>query len=295
MSSDNTVEKCREFQKSDDRITLIKLDKNCGSAVARQSGIEISDGDLVTFVDADDWYCDADALSKVVDIYRKWKVDCIMFSYRTVHRHNIILRKKFNRRGGYYTVRQFAEAKSCSSLAHWHYVWNKCFKGDILRSGRVIFHAELRRAQDVRFNQDFLRVANNFYIMKSAYLYDYNCTNLNQITRRQAVLSLSNEIEHFNRLKEEVSRLYIDYKAIGASGKAINALFATFLQNVYSLLARNSSKSYFTGLNQQVLGDEVYQNACKRLGYKAKYIRGKVHFINRIKILKRLAKSKLNM
>ena len=40
MSSDNTVEKCKKMQELDNRITLIRLNKNSGSAVARQKGIK---------------------------------------------------------------------------------------------------------------------------------------------------------------------------------------------------------------------------------------------------------------
>ena len=218
-----------------------------------------------------------------------------MFSYRTVHKHNIILKKRLDQRGGYYTVQQFAEAKACSSSPHWHYLWNKCFKGDILRSRKVKFHTELRQAEDVRFNQDFLRVANHFYVMKSAYFYDYNCTNLNQITRQKNAPSLEREKEHFNRLKEELDRVLTNFKAINVSEKAIDALYCKFLQRVYLLLAQHSTKNYFNELNQLIVSDKIYQETCEHFGNRARRIERKAHFISKINSLKRLIKNKFRM
>jgi glycosyltransferase involved in cell wall biosynthesis len=53
-SSDNSVKIIQEFQKDDDRIQLIQLNKNSGPAIARNRGIAISKGAFMTFIDADD-------------------------------------------------------------------------------------------------------------------------------------------------------------------------------------------------------------------------------------------------
>ena len=130
--------------------------------------IEASTGELITFVNADDWYCDNKALEKIVDVYQHTQVDCIMFNYNTVHKYGIVLPKHFKGKAGMYLTQEVAEAKSCNPLPHWYNPWNKCFKGDLLRSGVIHFHDKLRRAQDVRFDADFLRIARNFYVMKSS-------------------------------------------------------------------------------------------------------------------------------
>jgi len=54
LSTDNSVEIIKQFQKKDDRIQLIELSKNSGPAVARNKGITYCKGKYLTFIDADD-------------------------------------------------------------------------------------------------------------------------------------------------------------------------------------------------------------------------------------------------
>lgn len=295
MSSDNTVSIIKSMQARDNRIILVQLEKNSGSAVARQKGIEASTGKLITFVDADDWYCDNKALEKIVDVYRYTQVDCIMFSYNTVHKYGIVLPKHFKGKAGIYLAREVAEAKSCNPLPHWHYLWNKCFKGDLLRSGVIRFHDELRRAQDVRFNADFLRIARNFYVMKSSYFYNYNCANVNQITRRKQQSSIKTEVEQFERLKDEVVRLHNDYIAIDTSAKANEGLYINFLYSVYSLLYRNSSKQWYEELNQIIQNDVTFNEILIQVGEKSRGVKKKVYRKGKINYFKQYIKDKLKM
>ena len=295
MSIDNTVALVKAMQEKDSRIFLIQLRNNSGSAIARQKGIEASIGELITFVDADDWYCNNNALKRIVDVYQNTKADCIMFSYNTVHKYGIVFPKHFKGKSGLYSIQQVAEAKSCKPLPHWHYLWNKCYKGELLRSGAIRFHDELRRAQDVRFNQDFLRVAKKFYIMGSSYFYSYNCANVNQITRRKCVLSIDAELEHFRRLKEELNRLQSDYKAIGASEKAIDGLYENFLYNVYSIMNRNLSNDWFAELRQRIYNDKTFNDVIIHVGKKSSCIEKKVYQKYRLSKLKQNIKSKLKM
>ncbi len=46
----------------------------------------------------------------------------------------------------------------------------------------IRFQPSLRRAEDIRFNVDFMKVAKSFMVIPDLY-YDYNCSNPNQISR----------------------------------------------------------------------------------------------------------------
>ena len=57
LSPDNSNEIIEEYIKKDNRIKLIKLEKNSGPAVARNRAIEEAKGRYIAFLDADDlWY-----------------------------------------------------------------------------------------------------------------------------------------------------------------------------------------------------------------------------------------------
>lgn len=53
-SEDRTVEIVQQYQRKDDRIKLIKLEKNSGSAVARNTAMDHALGRYLAFLDSDD-------------------------------------------------------------------------------------------------------------------------------------------------------------------------------------------------------------------------------------------------
>lgn len=53
-STDHTVKKIRAYTKQDERITLIELEDNSGSAVARNRAIDAAHGRFLAFLDSDD-------------------------------------------------------------------------------------------------------------------------------------------------------------------------------------------------------------------------------------------------
>lgn len=53
-SQDKTVEYIKGYMENDQRIKLIKLEKNSGSAVARNTAMENAEGDYLAFLDSDD-------------------------------------------------------------------------------------------------------------------------------------------------------------------------------------------------------------------------------------------------
>ena len=54
LSKDDTVSIVNNYIKKDQRIKLVKLEKNSGPAVARNTGIELAKGQYIAFLDSDD-------------------------------------------------------------------------------------------------------------------------------------------------------------------------------------------------------------------------------------------------
>lgn len=78
-SNDNSGKICDEYAAKDKRIVVIHQ-KNMGVTHARLTGVKKSLGNLVMFIDSDD-YVDADILKKMYFIYDKYCVDIVSCQY----------------------------------------------------------------------------------------------------------------------------------------------------------------------------------------------------------------------
>lgn len=77
-SKDNTVEVLKSIE--DDRLKIIRLEKNSGACVARNVGVENAQGDYIAFQDSDDEWL-LDKLEKQMAIFEKEKVDLVFCAF----------------------------------------------------------------------------------------------------------------------------------------------------------------------------------------------------------------------
>lgn len=74
-STDNSGKICDEYAKADDRIVVIHQ-KNGGVSVARNAGLDVAQGEYITFLDSDDYYV-TDSLEY---LYRKLKENGVLIA-----------------------------------------------------------------------------------------------------------------------------------------------------------------------------------------------------------------------
>lgn len=74
-STDHSLTICEKFKEKDQRIKIISQ-KNKGLIAARKAGIEAATGDLIGFVDSDDWIEPA-FYDRMMDIYQRYGCDLI--------------------------------------------------------------------------------------------------------------------------------------------------------------------------------------------------------------------------
>lgn len=85
-SEDKSFEILKKFAQTDDRIIVINQ-SNKGLSEARNVGLSTAKGDLVTFVDSDDWL-DYNTIELAVERFQTQIVDCVLFGYRTMYENN---------------------------------------------------------------------------------------------------------------------------------------------------------------------------------------------------------------
>ena len=81
-STDQCPVKCDEWAKRDNRIKVIHK-KNAGLGEARNSGMNISTGDYICFVDSDD-YIDKDTIEKIYNVLEEYDYDIIHYGFKYV-------------------------------------------------------------------------------------------------------------------------------------------------------------------------------------------------------------------
>lgn len=136
-STDRSLQICQAYVQKDSRIRLVHR-KNGGEAAARKSGLKASSGEVITFVDSDDWL----APGTIETLYREMtagNADVVISGYTEVRgdQEKVILNKI---KPGVYQGRKledelFSKMLNCADyfeLGLWPYFWNKLFKREII-------------------------------------------------------------------------------------------------------------------------------------------------------------------
>jgi 8-oxo-dGTP pyrophosphatase MutT (NUDIX family) len=75
-STDNSEDICESYVKSDNRFSLVKLKKNMGPAVARNTGLDFVTGNYICLIDSDD-YIHEDFVSKLLSTATQSNADIV--------------------------------------------------------------------------------------------------------------------------------------------------------------------------------------------------------------------------
>lgn len=189
-SPDNCPARCDEWAKRDSRIRVIHKENN-GAAAARNSGIEISTGQYIAFVDSDD-YIENDMYLKMMEINQKYDCEMVMCDCvkESAEESNIFTH---DIRSGFYDKAQlvneyFPQLLMKNDVNYPATISN----GVILFKKNLIDRIKLRYAEGMRFSEDLLfgaiavYNANSFYYMKGIAYYHY-INNPNSVTHTEYV------------------------------------------------------------------------------------------------------------
>lgn len=82
-SPDRCPEICDEYSKKDTRIKVIHK-KNGGQSSARNAGVEVAEGDFISFIDSDDWIA-PDTYEYEIKLMHRFNADAVQVEYMTAH------------------------------------------------------------------------------------------------------------------------------------------------------------------------------------------------------------------
>ena len=228
-SKDESYAICEEFSKKDPRIVLVDK-SNSGVSDTRNCGLFLAQGDYVQFVDSDD-YIDPDFTEHLVTAAEEHHADLVISPYWMVIPANstkigaavenlqenlgLELEKKpdeVHEYGflpeGVYDRDTFARRLMDMPASFFYSVlWNKLYRRDILVDNKLQFTSEVRWAEDMVFNLDYLLCAKVCVsIAAPGYHYVQNVQSLLHTQINPATL-VQNKMQMFQYYKEMYTKL----------------------------------------------------------------------------------------
>ncbi len=120
---------CDEYAKKDSRIKVIHQE-NGGPSIARNSGLDIAQGEYIGFVDSDD-YIHKDMYQTLYDTLTKNDVDLAICNYTNDNDNNVRLWKDYHPQLVDDIITPYEALKRSINDLNYVVVWNKLFKREI--------------------------------------------------------------------------------------------------------------------------------------------------------------------
>lgn len=161
-STDQTQKIIRSYEKEYDWISVVCHAQNFGVSAARNTGLKQADGELVTFIDGDDWV-DPDYVNHFIEIFEDQDVDMVTCGfYNETEKGKIknkIAKHQTSIVGRDEAVKQIIKMTGTVM----GYTWNKAYIRSIIDQNNLSFQTDLDLMEDQVFNVQYATVARKFY------------------------------------------------------------------------------------------------------------------------------------
>ncbi|MQS52542.1 glycosyltransferase family 2 protein [Companilactobacillus mishanensis] len=163
-STDNTLKVLRDFEDRYDWLTVVCHAQNAGVSAARNTGIQSADGDLITFIDGDDWV-EPNYVDFFLKKYEKYpELDLVTCGYY-VDTPNGKSKAKSDKQHHEFADRDEAIKQIIKMNGSvMGYTWNKVYRRDIIVDNKLNFLTDLDLMEDQVFNVEYATVADGFYL-----------------------------------------------------------------------------------------------------------------------------------
>lgn len=196
-STDNSESVIQKWVNKDSRVIYLKQE-NKGPSAARNRGIEVSSGDYLLFVDADD-KLNQDVIDKMVTEINE--ADLLLFGYDNYFGAESNKNSKVKPMiEGNFSVESFVPYFGQLFQKNLiHYIWNKLYKRDKIRG--ICFDESVKVGEDLLFNLEVLNSIQQTAVTKKA-LYTHNWINPESITTKYHEELYSYRRKQFKAVKQ---------------------------------------------------------------------------------------------
>lgn len=185
----------------DPRVRVVHRPENHGVAVARNLGLEEANGDLICFVDSDDW-AEPTYLANFAKMMRRDAVDMAICGYYGDLPHfkptNPPIEHYFNQ------PKMLQEIMKVSGGVR-GFLWNKCYRLSTIKQNQLRFDETATLMEDQLFNFDYVAKTDLFYSTTMP-LYHY-LTRADSAIHSITPKKILEEINMSNQIQKKVSNL----------------------------------------------------------------------------------------
>ena len=261
-STDDSLAICEQFRAKDPRIVVVDKE-NEGVSCTRNAGLVLAHGDYIQFADSDD-ALDPDYTQNLVQAALEHNADLVIAPYwmvipsnssKTGHALETLQtslgiepeapKTEVHKYGflpqGVYSREDYAR-RLMQQPASFYYgvLWNKLYRRDILADHHLQFTSEVRWAEDLVFNLEYILYANVFVsISKAGYHYVQNPQSICH-TQINLASIVQNKLQVFRYYKELYTKL---------------GLYDQVQPQLYKFLTAFSENAYPSGSPQKIIMD----------------------------------------
>ena len=261
-STDDSLAICEQFRAKDPRIVVVDKE-NEGVSCTRNAGLVLAHGDYIQFADSDD-ALDPDYTQNLVQAALQHSADLVIAPYWMVIPSNSTktgyfletlqtslgiepetpkteVRKYSFLPEGIYSREDYARSLMQQPASFYYGVlWNKLYRRDILADHHLQFTSEVRWAEDLVFNLEYILYANVFVsISKAGYHYVQNPQSICH-TQINLASIVQNKLQVFRYYKELYTKL---------------GLYDQVQPQLYKFLTAFSENAYPSGSPQKIIMD----------------------------------------
>ena len=219
-STDKSLDILNKYRKQDSRIILVNK-ANEGVSIARNDGLRIAGGGYVVFVDADD-YVEKCLCERLYEVIVQTNTDIIVygaeiFPKKAVEYESWLLDTL--------KVKKMVYSSNCEKALFNEkcskpFVWNKCYKRDLLYNNNIWFHKDIRLGEDNLFQFMVFPRAHEVVFIEDV-LYNYRC-----IREDSAMYKMRNNIEWKIQMHIEIMKnVFASWQDIGILQRYANELY----------------------------------------------------------------------
>lgn len=245
-SSDYSLDICNNYEQQDSRVKVF-TQKNAGPSSARNTGLKESTGKWISFVDSDDWI-DGNHIEELLSATTEetGMAVCGYILENSVINKPIAFRPE--KITGLKSIADFLIGKMCYQYG---LVWNKIFRGDVIRLNKIQFPEGILLGEDVYFVTQYLCHIDSIIITdKISYHYLY-----------QEGVHLSGIILKPDELQRQLSIQASSFEGLYKQSKSeeVRSLASRMFYNhlFYDYVIQNSGKAFPTTIIAQLRRDSL--------------------------------------